>query len=89
MLPTDSDLQHVQAVIEEEMADARKKLHDEPNIRHYAKLAEVSLTSLVWFNRRRPGETSRLTVKDFHLRSSGANEDAAQHLSGLEKKLCR
>ena len=56
---------------------------------NYTRLCEAVLASIILFNRRRPGETSRLTVKAYLERDQEVNEDILEHLSALEKELCK
>ena len=57
----------------------------------WIRLAEVTLTSVILFNRRRQGEASKMTVKDYTdgIGEKGHNEDLLTGLSKLEQALCR
>ena len=88
-MPSNDDIHRMQSAIEHELADASAVLKDTPSIETYATLARASLTHVMLFNRRRPGEASRLTVEDFHKKNRDVNKDIVEHLSDVEKELCR
>lgn len=56
----------------------------------FDELNQITLTRLVLFNRRRAGETQRVTVKAFESKfgSSDTLKDVAESLSPVEKMLC-
>ena len=57
----------------------------------WVRLAEVTLTSIILFNRRRQGEAFKMTIKDYTdgIGEKGHNEDLLTGLSKLEQALCR
>ena len=88
-LPSTDDVQRVQAVLEDELEKGKAALRDVPSISNYTRLAKAALTSLMLFNRRRPGETSRLTLEIYASKSCDVNDDVVKHLPPLEQNLCR
>jgi hypothetical protein len=56
----------------------------------WRNLAEAILTQLISFNRRRPGEVSRMTIADYKRRSSAdLTSDIQQSFGVLERNLCK
>ena len=51
-------------------------------------LNEVTLTQVIFFNRRRQGEVSKMKLQDFHKRHT-ASTSSDYGLSKLEQQLCR
>ena len=55
----------------------------------WQKLNEVTLCHLIMFNRRRQGEVSKMTVQDFHKRSTASVEQGDCVLTDIERHLCK
>ncbi|XP_043203959.1 uncharacterized protein LOC122371602 [Amphibalanus amphitrite] len=88
-LPVQEDVQRVSGVLEDELKKASAQLQEAPTIQSYVNLARATLATVMLFNRRRPGETARLTTATFAKRSRSVNEEITEHLSKLEQELCR
>ena len=88
-LPSTEEIQRVQSVLEEELRAAKATLEDAPSLATYGRLAKAVLTSVMLFNRKRPGETSRLTLESYASKNRDVNDDVVKHLSPLEQDLCR
>ena len=87
-LPRNEDVRKVTEILNNDMAEAQQELEHEPSKAAYSKLAQAALAAIILFNRRRPGETSRLTVQAYVKRSRTVNEEIMEHFSALEKELC-
>ncbi|XP_037081624.1 uncharacterized protein LOC119102382 [Pollicipes pollicipes] len=87
-LPLNADVQSVTKEVQDELVQAQRLLEEERSIKNYVKLSGAALASIILFNRRRPGEASRLTVRSYTERDQTLNEDVLQHLSPLERELC-
>ena len=58
--------------------------------KYWTRLAEITLTVLILFNRRRQGEVSKMAVSDY-TKSIGSqihNKDVLEGLTAFEKSLC-
>ena len=56
----------------------------------WSKLNKVVLTSLICFNRRRQGETSKMTLADYQEKQTvGRIDGVVQFLSKVEQELCK
>ena len=88
VLPLNEDIQKLTEELGVEMSEAQAQLGRDPCIATYTRLSEVVLTSIILFNRRRPGETARLTVKTYTDRDQTMNKDIVDHLTPVERKLC-
>ena len=88
-LPKNDDIIRLQTELDRTMEEAKKSLQETPSFGNYTRLAQSALTSLILFNRRRPGETERLTVNSYLEKSCDVNEDITSHLSPLERELCK
>ena len=88
VLPMNKDVQKITEELDVEMREAQEQLARDPCFTSYARLSEAVLTSAILFNRRRPGETSRLTVKTYTSRDQTLNSDIVEKLSPMEKELC-
>ncbi|XP_037081043.1 uncharacterized protein LOC119101730 [Pollicipes pollicipes] len=82
-LPLNADVQSVTKEVQ-----ARGLWEEERFIKNYVKLSETARASIILFNRRRPGEASRPTVRSYTERDQTLNEDVLQHLSPLEREPC-
>ena len=57
---------------------------------HWSRLAEITMTVLILFNRRRQGEVSKMVVLDY-VKGNGSqihNKDVLEGLTTFEKALC-
>ena len=89
LIPLTRDIQILQKYLDSEM-HARKELllRDGASPTAHKAFAEVVLTRLMLFNRRRQGEAGRLRVADFAMRRpSNADDVVIDSLSPLEKEL--
>ena len=88
LIPLTRDIQKLQTYLDEEMADRRTKLENEPSATTHKAYAEVVLARLMLFNRRRPGKAGRMRLTDFTARrASNPDDDVVDSLSPLEKQL--
>ena len=55
----------------------------------WSNLAQLMLAQLILFNRRRVGEVSKMTMENWNAVNCPSNDDVAQHLSSVERQLCR
>ena len=88
-LPIHEDVKRTASVLKNDLEQAKLQLRETPSIQNYVSLARATLATVLLFNRRRPGETERLTIETFGKRSKSVNEEITQHLSQLEQELCR
>ena len=91
VLPITSDLVRLSRFITDSLQNAMKEMVTVPGETSYFKLSKLTLCKIIFFNKRRGGEASRMTVSDFVNRpnwSARHNEDIYNSLSELEKKLC-
>lgn len=65
-LPTLDDIQKLYRHLEKKRANAFKELHQSFSYCHWVALAEVTLSSIHVFNRRRAGEIERILIEDFN-----------------------
>ena len=83
----------MQKFLEAEMEQKSQDLKREPTAETYKNLAELVVTSLILFNRRRQGEASALKVQGYVAattsKSAGNNPELLSALSDLEKHLAR
>lgn len=88
-LPRNEDVQKVTDALRTELTEAEERLKENPTMKNHANLSQAALASIILFNRRRPGETSRLTVEDYLKRDTSVNEEVIAGLSPMEQNLCR
>ena len=88
-LPKNEDVRRVSETLEYDMREAMEDLEHAPSADSYTRLAQTTLAAIILFNRRRPGETSRLKVDTYLKRDNSVNQDMLEHFSPLEKELCR
>ena len=67
-LPVQEDVERMSRVLQEELSQAKVQLQEKPSFESYVRLAKTAITSIILFNRRRPGETERLTLDTFAKR---------------------
>lgn len=68
---------------------ATAALKKETTVQNYSCLAKAALTKTVLFNRRRVGEVSKITLRNFLERNKDTNTLDELGLSEYEKKLCQ
>ena len=93
LLPLSEDVSKLHSYLHSEISRCQKLL-SEGALQNYEVtwrcLAEVVLVQIICFNRRRAGEVSRMTVNDFHNRTTAdLSSDIQQTLSPVEKSLCK
>lgn len=90
LLPFAEDVRIMHMHLHMQRKKCQTKLEKEPNKKHWADLAKVTLSEIILFNRRRAGEVSKMPVTSFTLRdTSSIHPDVELALSNLEKKLCK
>ena len=90
ILPVTSDLVQLTTHVNTSLQRAIETMKSTPTEENFFNLSKITLCKLIIFNKRRGGEVSRITVRDFIDRSgwqSSKNEDIFASLSNLEKKL--
>lgn len=88
-LPFTEDVQMLHRFLEKSAESAFYNLKEEDTAQNYARLAQVTLSQIIVFNRRRAGEVLKMRLKSFNERDcSKLHEDVAMGLSNIEKKLC-
>lgn len=88
VLPFTQDVSLLHKFLAAESAKSLKNLEEKPNSTTSGKLAQVTLTRVVLFNRRRQGEVSKMELQAFTSRNrTELNPDILICLTELEKKL--
>lgn len=89
MLPLSEDILKIQSKLSEVMEENKKLLISGENKVAWKTLAEVTLSKLILFNRRRSGEVQRIQEVDFtKRRHCSSNSDVMDSLSQWEQTLC-
>ena len=89
-LPVADDLQKLNRHLETVAAQELKELSESPNRSSWRILASATLAQLVFFNRRRGGETERIQLKQYTdgvTQEKKMQQEVAQCLSPFERKL--
>ena len=92
MLPLTEDISKLSNHIRNEIELATKKMKHEKDIGHYwDRLCELTLVSVILFNRRRQGEVSKMKVEEFIKGTSNDthNMSVVSQLCEFEKALCK
>ena len=95
-LPLTEDVSTLASYISSEIKRAKSNLQLDSNSpsdihREWTRLAELTLTSVIMFNRRRQGEASKMKCNDYidGLKSQIYNSDVLTGLSAFEQALCK
>ena len=91
MVPLASDLKALMQFLQNQIQALKKELRVTATPEVWAKLAEVTLSQMIIFNKRRSGEASRLLVKSYEGRpnwSESGCEAIKKSLNPLEIHLC-
>ena len=88
-LPMAADIQRMHSYLDAETARSAGELKEKPSAGTYKQLAELVLTSLILFNRRRQGEASAITVTSYQkaLTANTEHPEVTAALSEFEKHL--
>ncbi|XP_073701715.1 uncharacterized protein [Garra rufa] len=86
-LPLTKDMQKLIKHLESASDSAYKNLEKSSTIQNYSDLARVTLTRVILFNRRQPGEVSKMQLKHF-LERDASPVLPEFGLSNFEKRLC-
>ena len=91
MIPLTSDIQKLNRYIAAESKKCQAQLESDTVAECWQTLARVTLVSIILCNRRRPGETERLSLDEYKKRSTDnlSVKDIADSLSEVERVLCR
>lgn len=90
LLPFVEDVKKMHQYLNIRRTECHTKLKEEPNKKHWAELAKITLCEVILFNRRREGEVSKIILNAFTLRdTSSTHPDVELALTDLEKELCR
>jgi hypothetical protein len=88
-LPSTEDLLRLKAYTEEQMSEQVKQLKTLPTYNVWRKLAEITLTRLLVFNKRRASEPAMLEVEQYKSRpdwTAASNQELLNNLEPLEKR---
>lgn len=91
-IPLSEDIATLSQYISNEMNTARKEMTIGQNKENnWDRLSELTLASIILFNRRRSGEASKMKVTDFTPGQSNDvhNSNVLNQLSDFEKALCK
>ena len=89
-LPSTSDLMKLKAYTEENMKHLTEKLKKQPQKQHWRALAEIVLTRLLVFNKRRASEPAKVELSQYVNRPKWkmhSNRELVDNLQPLEQKL--
>jgi hypothetical protein len=90
LLPFTEDVKKMHVHLNNKSKLYQEKLKSEKNQKNWSQLAKATLCDLILFNRRRPGEVSKLKLNTYLLRNTSVvHSDVADALSEVEKKLCQ
>ncbi|KAF3840481.1 hypothetical protein F7725_006343, partial [Dissostichus mawsoni] len=90
VLPFTSDVCLLHKLLSTERAKCMKDLAEEPNSQSFGNLAQVTLTQIVLFNRKRQGEVSKMELQTFTSRNrTELNPDIMMGLTEFEKTLTK
>ncbi|XP_052426266.1 uncharacterized protein LOC127968823 isoform X16 [Carassius gibelio] len=90
LLPFTEDVKLLHIYLDEQEKTHRKLLLTQPSSQHWAKLAKITLTQVMLFNRRREGEVSQMPLSAYiSSNQSDAHPDISMALTDLENKLCQ
>ncbi|XP_039865678.1 uncharacterized protein LOC120720108 isoform X3 [Simochromis diagramma] len=88
-LPFTEDVRILHHYLQKSAESAFCSLENEATAQNYAQLAQVTLSQIIVFNRRRSGEVSKMRLKSFLERDKTAlHTDVAMGLSEMEQRLC-
>ncbi|XP_032423904.1 uncharacterized protein LOC116723252 [Xiphophorus hellerii] len=89
ILPLSEDIKKLQDHLKNLQVVYKRNLTDKPTAKSWSELAQVTLTQLILFNRRREGEVSRMELSTYLQRSQhDMHDEVLESLSKFEKKLC-
>lgn len=90
-IPLSKDVATLAKYLKDKAEDALERLQKSEEITDketWIELAELTLTQIILFNRRRQGEASKMTLDDFRNQQHTQDSDVVNSLSDFEKKLC-
>lgn len=66
-IPLSEDISTLSKYLNDQAASIRAAIQSQPHEtrKYWARLAEITLTTVILFNRRRQGEVSKMTVLDY------------------------
>ena len=89
-IPLAEDVQRLHLHLHQEADLATKNLNSTQSTGSYTALAKITLCKVILFNRRRSGEVSKMTLKNFLDRdNSKTNDDISTGLNEIEKRMCQ
>ncbi len=90
LLPFTEDVKRLHVYLDEQEKMYHRLLSTQPSSQHWSKLAKVTLTQVMLFNRRREGEVSQMPLSTYiSSNKSDAHPDISMALTELENKLCQ
>ena len=92
-LPLTEDITTLSQFLQGAGKETRDKLNEGTDDKYvpelWRRLAEISLSKIILFNRRRQGEASKMLVTDNTERANTTSDDISRSLSKFEQALCR
>lgn len=88
-LPLTSDVMLVNKYISEQTKSLKYELIKSPDKSNWHKMAHLTLSRIVFFNRRRSGEASRMHLEDFNTCGSSSTEEQLKSLTKFERHLSK
>ena len=87
--PLSSDVKLLADYLKQKVTDELPKLNeDHGNKGAYSELQQALLSLIILFNRRRSGEVSKMTLRDYHGQHDPMDQAKELGMSELEKSLC-
>ncbi|XP_059907746.1 uncharacterized protein LOC132457512 isoform X3 [Gadus macrocephalus] len=90
LIPFTEDVKKMHLYSDDKQKEYSHVLSGDQTSKNWTKLAQVILTRVILFNRRREGEVSKMFLTMFSSRTSTPlHDDVAHALSDIEKQLCK
>lgn len=83
LLPLTDDLMSLNKFLNENLLLARSNLNEDVNYINWSRLASVTLSKIILFNKRRSGEASKMTLQQYIARPNWTDECAAEFQKSL------
>ncbi|KAF5281925.1 hypothetical protein FQR65_LT14451 [Abscondita terminalis] len=90
LLPITDDLRKLNCYIDCKIEELKLKILEDCNWNHFNRLATLTLSRIILFNKRRAGEASKMTVEQYCSRpswSEQSTDELKNSLTQYEKKL--
>lgn len=92
LLPIVEDVVKLNTYLREQIGDITKTIKNNFDVDKYTRLSQMCLAFVILFNRRRSGETERMTVKAFldaGKKNALPDDVVLNSLNKFERKLCK